>query len=432
MGGLSLETELMLKMMLVGAVTNTACALVGCYLVLRRMSLLGDAISHAVLPGIAVAFLFSGQLGGPSIVIGATAVGVLTAWLSQSVHQWGKVPEDAGLGVVFTTLFALGVVLLSTPAIRNVDLDPGCVFYGLLELIPLSMGPSWWPPAGITLALGLVIGMTTLLWKEFKLVSFDPGLATALGLNATLLHYVLMGLVAAVTVASFQAVGSVLVVAMLIVPAATAQYWSDSLIGMMIWSVVVALVSAVAGCWIAVETGTNAAGMMAVVAGVLFAGTVLLAPKYGLVPRWIRILRLRIQVAGEDLLTSLYRYDEGTPDAVFTARDAFGHAQAATDMLSAWIAFRGLIHRGLIRWQNGHLRLTRAGQDRARKVLRAHRLWEAYLQQNFDLPLDHLHDPAHKIEHFLGPDLVAQLEEGLSRPDHDPHGRRIPEQSNGD
>lgn len=123
-----------------GIASSVPCALLGCYLVLRRMSLLGDAISHAVLPGIAVGFLLSGQLIGPAIVIGAMAVGMLTALLTQLLSNLGNVPEDASMGVVFTSLFAIGVLVI-TNAARDVDLDPGCVLYGLIELAAIDSRP---------------------------------------------------------------------------------------------------------------------------------------------------------------------------------------------------------------------------------------------------------------------------------------------------
>src|SRR5918994_3305172 len=121
----------------VAAVCGVSCALLGCYLILRRMSLLGDAISHAVLPGIALAFLLTGQISAWPVFLGAMALGVLTAFLTHTIHSFGNVPEDASMGVVFTSLFAVGVILI-THAAANVDLDPGCVLYGLIEFVPLD------------------------------------------------------------------------------------------------------------------------------------------------------------------------------------------------------------------------------------------------------------------------------------------------------
>src|SRR5262245_19942022 len=188
----------------VGILCNVPCAILGCYLVLRRMSLLGDAISHAVLPGLAVAFLITGSLSGWGLAIGAAVLGVLTAYLTQAVHKLADVAEDASMGVVFTSLFAIGVILITRVA-SHVDLDPGCVLYGLLEFVSLDTVPMFGrevPRAVQTLGPSLVVtvAFVLLFWKELKIVSFDPALAGAMGYRVGLIHYVLMAMVACVTV----------------------------------------------------------------------------------------------------------------------------------------------------------------------------------------------------------------------------------------
>jgi manganese/zinc/iron transport system permease protein len=219
------------RIMLVGALTNVACALVGCYLVLRRMSLMGDAIAHAVLPGIVLAFMFSGSMNVLPLFVGAALVGLLTTFLTQTLHQFGRVPTDAAMGAVFTSLFALGVVLLKR-YISGVHFDVACVYEGSLTGVALdtiNVGGREVPRQLVTVLPIVVLNLVAILlfWKELKLSSFDAGMATSMGYSATLLHYVLMALVAMTSVAAFQAVGSILVVAMLIVPPATAQLLCD-------------------------------------------------------------------------------------------------------------------------------------------------------------------------------------------------------------
>ncbi|HWA98627.1 MAG TPA: metal ABC transporter permease, partial [Pirellulales bacterium] len=245
--------DLALWTIVLGAITNVACAMLGCYLVLRRMSLMGDAISHAVLPGIVIGFLWSHSLVGWGVFLGAVALGLLTASLSHGLTSYARVPEDSSMGVVFTSLFALGVFLLTNLA-RNVDLDPGCVLYGLIEAAPLDTVSCWGVEIPRTLApmlaaLTLTCAFVVLFWKELKLSSFDPALATVMGLRANVVHYLLMAMVAIVTVASFEAVGSIIVIAMLVVPAATAHLLTDRLRSMMLVSVGVAVVSSVFGYW---------------------------------------------------------------------------------------------------------------------------------------------------------------------------------------
>jgi manganese/zinc/iron transport system permease protein len=415
-----------------GILSGTSCALLGCYLVLRRMSLLGDAISHAVLPGIVIAVLWSGQLAGWQVFVGAVLVGLLTAFLTQALASMGNVPEDSSMGVVYTSLFALGVILITQFA-SQVDLDPGCVLYGQIEYLPLNRfkWAGWeipWeilPLVAVTLATGIFI---TILWKELKLVAFDAALATAMGISAVAVHYLLMGMVAVVTVASFKSVGSILVIAMLIVPPATAHLLTDRLWTMQLWAVACAVISAVVGYQAAAAWNTSVAGMMAVVSGVLFFIAVIFAPQHGLLTQVIRTLRLTLRIVREDILAVLYRVEErgrrdghpttlGIDECVLFAGGGFW-PKLAIPLLKS----RGLIEEA----GKGQLALTEIGRRKAESLVRSHRLWEAYLEKHFELPRDHLHAPASRIEHYLGPNLQEELSQELAAPAQDPHGQDIP------
>jgi len=297
---------------IIGALCAGACALPGCFLVLRRMSMMGDAISHAVLPGLAIAFLVTESRASIGMFIGAAIVGVLTAVFTQWISNFGKVDRGAAMGIVFTTLFALGLILI-VQAADNVDLDPGCVLYGAIEFTPLdtighvslaeftplemaehaSPAPMSLalPRAAVVLSVVFALNLTIVLalYKELRISSFDPALATTLGINATLMHYLLMTMVAVTTVASFEAVGSIIVIAMLIVPAATAYLLTDRLAVMLILSVALAMASSLLGHLAALTVpglfnfdGTTTSGMMAVVAGLIFIFAWLFSPRHGL------------------------------------------------------------------------------------------------------------------------------------------------------
>jgi manganese/zinc/iron transport system permease protein len=406
--------------------------------VLRRMSLLGDAISHAVLPGLALAFFLSGEITGVPIFLGAMALGVLTTLLTQSLRDFGNVPEDTSMGVVYTALFAAGVIMVQLGA-RQVDLDPGCVLYGLLDAAALDATPLFGvrvPRSMFTLsiALALTLAFIVVFWKELKISSFDAGLATAMGFPAMLVHYALMAVVAGVTVASFEAVGSILVVAMLIVPGATAHLLTDRLGWMLAWSVVVSVLTALYGYVLSRWLNVNVAGMMAVVAGAQFALAVFLAPRHGLLVKWASSARLAMRIVGEDIVASLYRREEAASDEGATAATLVTTERPATELpASNWRRVRrvwaewGLINGGLARrTADGQLALTAAGRQAGRSIVRAHRLWESYLERHFELPLDHVHEPAERMEHYLGPELQTQLAEQLAEPAQDPHGRSIP------
>jgi manganese/zinc/iron transport system permease protein len=401
-----------------GVLGNVTCALLGCFLVLRRMSLLGDAISHGILPGLVIGYLLGHSLTGWGIYLGAVMFGFLTAFLTQWLHSVTQVPEDSSMGIVFTSMFAIGVILLSG-VVTHVDLDPSCVFFGLLETLPLDttwpgveLPRAFWPMA---LALLLTVGFILLFWKELKITSFDPDQATAMGLKAGVIHYLLMAMVAGVTVSSFSAMGSILVIVMLIVPGACGQMLSDRLAGMLGWSAAVAALSAFLACLLAPEHA-NLPGMMAVVAGGQFFLVILFAPRHGIVARLVRHTRLALRIAREDILAGLYRREEARQESIVPVRGTLAR-------LAAW----ELCHRGQVRRSSaGGFLLTEAGRRRAQLVIRAHRLWEAFLEKNFELPPDHLHEPAAQMEHYIGPDFQEVLATYLQQPRLDPHGRPIP------
>lgn len=269
-----------------GALCAMACALPGCFLVLRRMSMMGDAISHAVLPGLAIAFLVTGQRASMPMFLGAVAAGLLTALFTQWIHRSARVDEGAAMGVVFTTLFAIGLVII-VKAADHVDLDPGCVLYGAIELTPLDtvklLGMEVPRAAlvngGVLLANILIVAV---FYKELRLACFDPGLAATLGFSPGFLHYLLMSMVAVTTVAAFESVGSIIVIAMLIVPAATAQLLTRRLFPMLLTSVALAASAAMLGhagaVWLPSLAGlppTSTAGTMAFASGVLFLSAML-------------------------------------------------------------------------------------------------------------------------------------------------------------
>jgi len=291
----------------IGALAAVACAVLGNFLVLRRMSMMGDAISHAVLPGLALAFLMTGARASWTMFLGAALVGIMTAVFTQWISRFGKVDEGASMGIVFTTLFAAGLLLI-VQAADHVDLDPGCVLYGAIELTPLDV--VWRPTllsavlevprAALILSGVLLVNVcfVLLFFKELRLCSFDPELATTLGINSNLMHYLLMTLVAVTTVAAFEAVGSIIVIAMLIVPAAAAHLLTDRLWLMVLFSALIAILCAVSGLISALVVpgffgfaDTSTSGMMAVMAGVIFGLVALFAPRHGILVRMLRRTR---------------------------------------------------------------------------------------------------------------------------------------------
>jgi manganese/zinc/iron transport system permease protein len=420
-----------------GALSAMACSLLGNFLVLRRMSMMGDAISHAVLPGLAIAFLITGSRESLPMLIGAVAIGVLTAFMVQGISKLSNLDKGATMGVVFTTLFALGLILIRQAA-DHVDLDPGCVLYGAIELTPLDTYDIFGyeiPAAALTNAGMLLLNslFVIIFYKELKITTFDPALATTMGINANVMHYVLMTFVAATTVAAFESVGSILVIAMLIVPAACAHLLTDRLSLMLVISLIIALASAVFGHIFAITIpgwfgfrDTSTAGMMGVAAGVIFLLVFLFAPRHGLISRMLSQAMLALKITRDDILGFLYRYKElATQDSAPVRVDDL--RQGLKLGFSVNLAMWDLRRKGRVTVEREALNLTPTGEQEGRGLIRSHRLWEAYLCDQFDACVADVHLPAHKLEHFTDPSMQSKLDQETGHAATDPHQRKIPD-----
>lgn len=279
-----------LWIVVIGALVAGACSLVGCFIVLRRLAMLGDAISHAVLPGIVLAFLLTNSRNIFPMMIGAGALGLVTAFLTSALNRYGKLQSDAAMGVTFTWLFALGIILVTKFA-GQVDLDVDCVLHGEILTAPfytVEVGGSNFGPRAVWL-LGFTFAANLLFillgYKQLKVCAFDPALAASMGINVALWHYLLMGFVSLTTVASFESVGAILVVAMMIVPPNTAYLLTDRLSHMLILSVIFGVLAALGGYWLASAINGSIAGAMAVVSGGMYLLVALFSPRYGVVIR---------------------------------------------------------------------------------------------------------------------------------------------------
>lgn len=439
--------------------TAISCALLGNFLVVSRLSLMGDAISHSVLPGLVAAFVLTGSRSTPAIFLGAAGAGVITAILVELVKRLGRLEPGAAMGVVFSVLFALGVLMIEQFA-RQIDLDAECVLHGQLETLVWYSPPetlsealsikTWLgstvQPALIDAESGEIIrnaiirdGVPRQVWtlllvcvisavfvvgmfKELRIVAFDPALATVLGFHATATHFLLMIVVAGATVAAFEAVGSILVIAMLICPAAAARLLTDRLSTQIVLSVVLAIGAAFGGYFAArgvpllfgSEVELSAAGTVTVVLGGMVALATAFSPRHGVLARVAIRRRLASRVRRDDALGLLYRAEEN------------GQTSLSPEALNRLGLGRGMV-RGLLRCaregltardSGGAWALTESGRIAGRDLIRRHRLWEHYLVERAGLPSDHVHDTAERFEHF---EPVPE-----SGPSEDPHGKRIP------
>jgi len=261
---------------LTGSLVAVSCALLGSYLILRKMAMVSDAISHAVLPGIVIAYMVMGADKTIWMLIGAGILGIITTFLIEFFHKQGKLQTDASIGVTFTWLFAIGVILVTFYA-GDAHIDQDCILYGEIAYVPLDMiyfgNQPFIPRAVLVLSIVLVLILLFIKigYKELLITTFDPEYADSNGFSTTVWHYLLMSLVSLTTVASFDSVGAILVVAFLIVPAATAYLITSNLKQMLIISSVFGILTSVFGFLLAYSVDGSIAGAMATIAGIIFA-----------------------------------------------------------------------------------------------------------------------------------------------------------------
>lgn len=362
-----------LEIQLIAAVTAAACALVGAFLVLRKTALLSDAISHAILPGIVLAYFQTENLNSPLLLVAAAATGVLTVGAIEALGRTRLVKQDAAIALVFPALFSVGVVLISRYA-SGVHLDIDAVLLGdpaFSWIERLTVGGRDLGPQALWLmgtVLAVVALFVSLFYKELKISTFDPALAAALGLAPTAVHYALMSLVSVVAVGAFDVVGSILVVGLMIAPPAAAWLLTDRLPVLLGLSVALGVVSAVSGYWLARGLDVSIAGAMAVMAGVWFAACLAFAPDRGLVAQARRRARQRVAFAERMLLVHLLHH-EHTPEADRECR--VGHLQEHLHWAPAFAgrAVRAAERGGAVRQSGDRLALTPSGREAARRAM---------------------------------------------------------------
>jgi manganese/zinc/iron transport system permease protein len=361
-----------LEIQIIAALVAAACALPGVFLVLRRMALMSDAIAHTILLGIVVAFFIVREINHPLVILGAALSGVLTVLLVESLLRTRLVREDAAIGLVFPALFSIGVLLISRYA-GNIHLDVDAVLLGELAFAPFNRSEflGWDLPRGIWVMgtiLLLNLALILLLYKELKVATFDAALAATLGFSPALIHYGLMTLVSVTAVGAFDHVGAILVVALMIAPPAAAYLLTNSLWRMLLLSMLIGVLSAVSGYWLARWLDSNIAGAMATMTGFYFLLALVFAPEQGLLARAWQRRRRRQRFAVEMLLVHLSRH-EGT--AVEAMENSVAHLTGELNWNKGFAeaSVQRAQRQGFLTRQNGSLKLTENGREVSRQVL---------------------------------------------------------------
>lgn len=306
-----------IEILLIAIFISVACSVIGVFLVLRSMSMIADSITHTILLGIVIAFFITHDLNSPLLIIGASIMGVITAWFTESLKQTKLLSEDSAIGIVFPFIFSIAIILISRYA-GSVHLDTDSVLLGELAFAPFERMEFFGRDIGAkglynsAFLLILNVSFVVLLFKELKIATFDPILSDVMGFSSKLIFYALMCMVSLSTVVSFEAVGSILVVAFMIGPAATAYLISDDLKWMIFFSSIFAMLSSILGYRFASILDVSIAGMIATTCGLIFLLVFIFSPKRGMISIFLKKKRRKLEYAEITMLLHIYnhRYTE--------------------------------------------------------------------------------------------------------------------------
>lgn len=407
-----------------GSILITASsALVGSFTFLNKKSLLGDAIAHAVLPGICLAFLLSGTKNPFYLIMGAFLTGWLSLQVIQLITTRSRIKEDTAIGMVLSVFFGFGILLL-TVIQKGGNANQSGLDHFLFGKAAALVGSDL---IVFSIVAVLLIIVTILFLKEFELIVFDRNYALALGLPVKRIELLMTSMIVLAVVIGIQAVGVVLMAAVLITPAAVARFWTTSVRAMLVMASAVGAFSGLAGAYISYTAPAMPTGpWIVIVVSTLALLSFLVAPGKGILNRHFKQRKFQRTIQDENVLKALYQLGEENKNFFLQryveeiTRKRKLHRERLITSLHRLHAQGYVEHSGKL-WG-----LTEEGKARAQRIVKIHRLWELYLTTHVNIAPDHVHEDADTIEHFLTPELEADLERILNYPKVDPHKTQIP------
>lgn len=417
-------TDPNIRFVVIGSILLTASsAIVGSFTFLNKRSLIGDAIAHAVLPGICLGFILSGTKNPVFLIGGAFITGWISLVAVGFITSRTRIKEDTAIGLVLSVFFGIGILMLTV-----IQKSGNAAQSGLDHFL---FGKAASLVGNDLLAFGsvaiILLAAVYLLFKEFALLAFDKDFAQAIGLPVKKIELVLTSLIVLAVVIGIQAVGVVLMAAILITPAAAARFWTDHIKRMILLASIFGAFSGLTGAYIsyiapAMPTGPWIVIVISTIAFISF----FFAPKRGVISRYVRQTTIRRTINDENVLKVLYQLGEENksfliqryPDEILRRRK-FNREQLIK-------VLRRLERQGYVQCTGNLFGLTEEGKVRGKRVVKIHRLWELYLTTQLNIAPDHVHDDADTIEHLLTPELEAELERLLDYPKVDPHKSEIP------
>ena len=413
-----------IKYVVFGAVLlSISSAVVGCFTFVKKKSLVGDVVSHAVLPGICISFMISGSKDPFLLIIGAFISGWISIVVMDAIIRNTKIKEDAATGLSLSVFFGVGILLMTYIQHSGNASQSGLDTF-LFGKAAALVGKDLLAFSIIAVVVLLVV---FLFYKEFKLISFDPQFAKVIGLPIRRLEMLLTSITVLAVVTGIQAVGVVLMAAMLITPAAAARFWTNELSKMVMLAAVFGAFSGVSGAFISYSAPSMPTGpWMVMILSIIALFSFFFAPGRGILIRQLHRFNIQKKLLEENLLKAFYRIGEnngdyfksiGTNDLALVRN--FSPSQLKRGL-------RKLKHNGYLTKTGDDWTLSVEGHEKGRRITRMHRLWELYLTKYLRIAPDHVHEDADTIEHVITPELEARLEKLLDYPTSDPHHSEIP------
>ena len=402
----------LLGSLLIGATSGT----LGAFAVLRRRSLLGDALAHAALPGVAIAFLWTQSKALPVLLLGATVSGVVGVLVIEAIVNYTRIKADAALGIVLSVFFGGGIVLLTHIQQSEVGNQSGLDKFLFGQAASIVRSDLY----VMCIVSALVMVAVFLFFKEFKGLIFDAEFLSSLGFSQRVVDLLLMGLIVLTVMVGLQAVGVILIAAMLITPAAAARFWTDRLHVMVIVSGILGALCGAMGVGLSALAPRIPTGpVMVLVATAAFLVSVLIAPRRGVLARWARLRANALRENGQHFLRAYLALQARDRGEVVLS-------DLASELQLPLYRVRRLAKRlacdGWVNMHNGACSLTELGHKEADFVVKSHQLWEYYLVYRSILEEDHVDRSADEVEHILTPEIIEQLETFLAEEDIDVAG----------
>lgn len=407
-----------------GSILITASsAVVGCFSFLKKKALVGDAVAHSVLPGICLAFIIAGNKDPLIIILGAFTTGWLSLVLIDLISEKTKIKEDSAIAIILSVFFGIGILLLTAIQHSGNAAQSGLesfLFGKAAALVGRDL-------IMFSIVAGIVLLTVVLFFKELKIIAFDEAFAKSIGLPVRFLNLLLTSLTVMAVVTGIQAVGVVLMAAILITPAAAARFWTDDLFKMTLIAAFIGALAGYAGAFVSYTASNMPTGpWIVMIVSVMALLSFFIAPKRGIISRFVDQAKMKETILGENLLKELYRIAEKQGGAAqYIDIDVLNdHRQFPVRALRNKISkFQS---SGLLLSDSNSIKLTDDGYEKGKRIVKLHRLWEMYLSSYLKIAPDHVHEDAETIEHIITPQIEAKLESLLDYPDMDPHNKKIP------